>query len=59
MDAAYAHVDALVPKADMTYIGAPLWHGWALREAFLAGAQWQRDKQAGAVPPAGGAPAGS
>ncbi|MES2625915.1 MAG: hypothetical protein V4628_11605 [Pseudomonadota bacterium] len=37
--AAYNYVNIVVPTADYNanVIGAPLWHGWALREAFLAG----------------------
>jgi hypothetical protein len=39
--AGYAHVNSMVPRADY-YAGAePLWHSWALREAFVAGANWQ------------------
>ena len=40
-EAAYRFVDIMKQRAD-TYIGvAPLWHGWALREAFLEGIKWQ------------------
>ena len=26
---------------------APLWHGWAIMEAFLAGVEWQKQRQSG------------
>jgi len=29
--------DSLVPKADAERGGSPLWHGWAIMDAFLAG----------------------
>lgn len=35
--AAYAHVETTKPRADAHHGFAPLWYGWALREAFLAG----------------------
>jgi hypothetical protein len=37
--AAYAYVDRVLHTADgrSAFNGAPAWHGWALREAFLAG----------------------
>jgi hypothetical protein len=34
---AYEFVDSMVPRADGDIIGAPYWHGWALREASLTG----------------------
>lgn len=40
--AAYDHVDAVIPEADGHVGIAPWWHGWAVREAFEAGAKWQR-----------------
>jgi hypothetical protein len=45
-EAGYAHVDSMLPRADGENIG-PFWYGWALREAFVAGAEWQ---EARAVP---------
>lgn len=46
MDAAYAHVAMEADKGsqDTNRGGAPLWHGWALRAAFLAGIVWQKAK---------------
>ena len=43
MVAAYAFVDAMVPRADG---GGPVpwWYGWALREAYLAGVQAERER---------------
>jgi hypothetical protein len=35
--ASYAFVDSMIPQADLYNGSAPLWHGWALREAFKAG----------------------
>jgi hypothetical protein len=32
---AYDYVDSRIPTADLS--GPPMWFGWALREAFLAG----------------------
>ena len=40
-DAAYDFVELLVPKADKMDGLSPMWYGWALREAFLAGVQWR------------------
>lgn len=44
--AAYEHVDELKPRADGAIFGAPVWHGWAVREAFLAGARFALDAAA-------------
>lgn len=42
VDAAYAFVDSMVPKADVVHNHtAPLWYGWALREAFIAGSKFK------------------
>lgn len=38
--AAFEHVAAIVDQADAQNYGAPLWYGWAVREAFVGGAQW-------------------
>jgi hypothetical protein len=36
--AAYRYVDSVVPMADaISPVGGYAWHGWCLREAFLAG----------------------
>lgn len=42
--AAYAHVETAVAQADGHKGASPWWHGWALREAFEAGAGWQRSQ---------------
>jgi hypothetical protein len=34
--------DTLVPRADWHHIGAPVWYGWAIMDAFLAGIDWVR-----------------
>ncbi len=36
VDAAYAFVDSMVSRADANN-PYPMWHGWALRDAYLAG----------------------
>ena len=42
MDAAYAFVDRMKPRADVIHNHtAPLWYGWALREAFIAGSKFK------------------
>lgn len=38
MTAAYRHVETMVPKADD--LEGMRWHGWALRESFIAGFLW-------------------
>ena len=35
--AAYNCVDSFLDRADEYRHAAPLWHGWALREAYLEG----------------------
>lgn len=44
--AAYAFVDSMVPRAEIkTPVGnGHLWYGWALREAFEAGAKYERER---------------
>ena len=41
---AYAFAQSMLGRADgaMDFGLSPFWHGWALCEAFLAGARWQR-----------------
>jgi hypothetical protein len=40
--AAVAFRESLIERADKLEHGRyPLWHGWALYDAFLAGAKWQ------------------
>lgn len=38
-EAGYAHVERMMARADDKQ--NLMWHGWALREAFVAGAEWQ------------------
>lgn len=40
--AAYKHVDKMSKKADGMHGNGPWWHGWAIRESFIAGAEWQQ-----------------
>lgn len=42
--AANHYVDTLLPRADVQF-PYPLWHGWALREAFEAGVKWQMEQR--------------
>lgn len=42
--AGYDFVDEMVPRAERVVGGAPMWFGWAIREAFWAGVQWEREK---------------
>lgn len=39
--AGYAHVEVVKPNADGWHGSAPWFYGWAVREAFVAGARWQ------------------
>ena len=42
--AAYAYVSSVVSTADaISPCGGYAWHGWALREAFLAGCSYARE----------------
>jgi hypothetical protein len=41
---AYTYVDSVLDTSD--FEGAYAWHGWALREAFLAGISHERSKKA-------------
>lgn len=61
IEAGYQHVDSMVSRADGMHHGYyPFWFGWALREAFVAGAQWQearsRPPDARTAAPEAGAP---
>lgn len=42
LEAANAFRDSMVARADSEWHGAPLWHGWALFDAFLAGIDHER-----------------
>jgi len=43
--AAYCYVDSVVSHADaISPVGGHAWHGWALREAFLAGCSHARQE---------------
>jgi hypothetical protein len=47
--AGYAHVEHTMARAEASDGIGPLWRGWAVREAFWAGVQWQREQAARAV----------
>ena len=42
VSAAYDYVESVVNTSD--YIKPLVWHGWALREAFLAGVTWAEER---------------
>lgn len=42
IDAGEAFRRTMIERADSSWGGAPLWHGWAIMEAFLAGAEHAR-----------------
>lgn len=42
-EAGYAQVDSMAARADDR--ARLMWHGWALREAFVAGAEWQEKRR--------------
>lgn len=47
LEAANSFRDSLVARSDgRSGSGAPLWHGWAIFEAFLAGLDHARDENA-------------
>lgn len=48
--AGYAHVETMLPRADGQGLG-PFWYGWALRGAFVAGAEWQEARGVQALVP--------
>lgn len=48
--AAYAHTETVVAQANGNSGSSPWWHGWAVREAFEAGAAWQRSNESTAAP---------
>lgn len=43
IEAGYAHVTSMVPHADDKQ--NLMWFGWALRGAFVAGAEWQEARE--------------
>ena len=50
IEAGYEHVNKVaVPQADGYHGIVPWWHGWAVREAFIAGANWQREQDKNAL----------
>lgn len=49
--AGYAHVEAMRPCADGHHNTGPYWYGWALRGAFVAGAEWQEERNLPAATP--------
>ena len=57
--AAYRYVERVLDSADIpsSKLGGPLWFGWALREAFLAGCSYLSARTALAQPEPEGPPA--
>jgi hypothetical protein len=41
IEAAYRKVDRMIPQANGYEGSGPWWFGWAIREAFIAGARWK------------------
>ena len=37
--------NTLLPRADANTSGFPLWHGWAIMDAFLAGIEYSRNQK--------------
>lgn len=48
IEAGYAHVKTMLDRADDK--ANLMWHGWALREAFIAGAEWQESRSDSITP---------
>jgi hypothetical protein len=48
--AADAFVESMVPSADNYITNAPLWHGWAIFDAFLAGMDYARSSGSNSTP---------
>lgn len=46
IEAGWAFRESLVHRADVRNRHAPLWHGWAIMEAFLAGIDYARATEA-------------
>ena len=40
LKAGNAFRDSLIARADAYALHAPLWHGWAIMDAFIAGAEY-------------------
>ena len=45
LEAAHAFRATLLDRADGEMGHAPFWHGWAVFDAFLAGADWARKQK--------------
>lgn len=45
MKAGDAFRQSIVPKADYHRGAAPMWYGWAVMDAFLAGAKYARKQK--------------
>jgi hypothetical protein len=45
--AGYKLVDSMLERNNFRISGIyPMWYGWALRVAFWAGVNWERDREA-------------
>ena len=42
--AAHRYVESVAHTADNPDEYGPMWHGWALREAFMKGIEWERSR---------------
>jgi len=45
LEARYTYIDSIIPTADKMDGPYPMWCGWALRNAFIAGAKWREDNK--------------
>lgn len=43
VDAGWRFREELVPRADSWLGHAPLWHGWAIMDAFIEGIKWAKE----------------
>jgi|GEM_PF-3059482 hypothetical protein len=41
----FDRVNAMLPVHDGRIASAPMWFGWAIREAFWAGVLWAREQE--------------
>ena len=47
-EAAYRYVESVVHTADNPDEYGPMWHGWALKVAFVKGIEWEQSRASNA-----------
>ena len=57
IEAANTFRESMIPRADAHFRSHPLWHGWSLMEAFLAGIDYARKADRSSYPTEGDADA--